>query len=597
MRILVFIFTFSFLTFNTSAQVIPESKRVNWQNTGYDGIIPDPENIINVIDFGAIGDSITNNHTAVTDAIESLQGRKGVVLIPEGNFLIRGTVHLNDSVIIRGISPESTQIIFDNNGETSSCFVVQGNSTGEFIPVDSGYSKGSYSLKLNTSHNFQEDDYLEFRQENGNWDTNPISWSDYSVGQILKVSGTYNKSFDSYNALRIDYSSSLNPEVRKIDPAREVGIECLKISRIDDPGTGNAYNIYFSYAANCWVKGVESNYSAGSHVYLRASTNIEISGCYIHHAFGYDGSGTRGYGVSLNMHTGQCLIENNIFKKLRHAMIAKTGANGNVFGYNYSIEPYRSEPIHDFSGDISLHGHYAFANLFEGNIVQNIITDHYWGPSGPYNTFFRNRAELYGIIFTESDTVQTNTQNIVGNEVTNFDLFYGNYLLYGEEHFEYGNNILNTIIPEGTNNLMDSSYYLLSKPLFWDIFDDWPSLGIPNLLNEYSIPAAFRYSIAPPYVVCGDSGIYTSVNNPESSAKINIWPNPCLGKLNIRLSTDGLTKMTLFTTDGTLKFQKDFTGRKGERKIIYLPGAINRGIVLINIKDKNDTRNYKLLLM
>ncbi|MBM4395981.1 MAG: hypothetical protein FJ087_09850 [Deltaproteobacteria bacterium] len=54
-------------------------------------------------------------------------------------------------------------------------------------------------------------------------------------------------------------------------------------------------------------------------------------------------------------------------------MMVTTGANGNVFGYNYSRDPYRSETINDFSGDISVHGHWPFANLFEGNVVANVM--------------------------------------------------------------------------------------------------------------------------------------------------------------------------------------------------------------------------------
>ncbi len=106
-------------------------------------------------------------------------------------------------------------------------------------------------------------------------------------------------------------------------------------------------------------------------------------------------------------------------RNLRHAMMVKTGANGNVFSYNYSKNVRRSEWPNNYGGDISLHGHYSYANLFEGNIVQNIMIDHYWGPSGPLNTFFRNRAELYGIIMTGGDPTTSDMQNFVGNEITN----------------------------------------------------------------------------------------------------------------------------------------------------------------------------------
>ena len=33
-------------------------------------------------------------------------------------------------------------------------------------------------------------------------------------------------------------------------------------------------------------------------------------------------------------------------------------------------------------------------NLFEGNVVEFIHNSDWWGPSGPGNTFFRNRALL-----------------------------------------------------------------------------------------------------------------------------------------------------------------------------------------------------------
>ncbi len=57
--------------------------------------------------FGAVGDSSTDNHQAVLDAIASLEGRQGVVYFPEGDYMIFGSVTLPDSVIIRG---ESSQL-------------------------------------------------------------------------------------------------------------------------------------------------------------------------------------------------------------------------------------------------------------------------------------------------------------------------------------------------------------------------------------------------------------------------------------------------------------------------------------------------------
>ena len=94
-------------------------------------------------------------------------------------------------------------------------------------------------------------------------------------------------------------------------------------------------------------------------------------------------------------------------------MMVHIGANGNVFGYNYSIEPYQNEGGNWTPCDISIHGHYPYANLFEGNIVQEITVADYWGPAGPGNTFLRNRVEKEGITLEDS----SNYQNFIGNEI------------------------------------------------------------------------------------------------------------------------------------------------------------------------------------
>jgi len=473
-------------------QVIVPSRRVDWSITGYPAGIPDPVDIANVKNFGAVGDGVTDDHTAIMNTVYSFGGNRGVVFFPTGDYLISSVIDLPDSVILRGVHSDSSKLIFNMNGNALSCIDVSKAQSDSYISVLSGYNKGSDRIVVSDVSQFSPGDFANIRQENGSWDTNPASWAEYAVGQIFKIINIVGDTLFLENLLRIDNDSLLNPEVRKLNMKTEVGIESLYIERVDDPGSGNVYNIGFHYAGRCWIHGVESNKSEGSHVMINVSTQIEVTGSYFHHAFWYDGSGTRGYGVTLNRHSGECLIENNIFNHLRHAMMVKVGANGNVFAYNYSIDPYRSELISDYSGDISLHGHYAYANLFESNIVQNIFIDHYWGPSGPINTFFRNRAELYGIVMTTS-SIETSTQNFVGNEITGSGLFMGQFTLTGSGHFSHGNNVKGTITPSGTNNLPDTSYFLEQEPEYWCSSPNWPSIGIPLSINTGTIPAKERY--------------------------------------------------------------------------------------------------------
>ena len=599
MKRLLFVTTLCFLFINVTAQVIPDERRVEWESAIQNINIQQPDIQISVMDFGATGNGTTNDQPAVMDAIFSLGGQLGYVYFPPGEYLIQDPIILPDSCILKGAGSNLSTLIFNLGETTDNCISISKSQTSSFVTITDGYNKGDNLITVANINSFTVGDYIEIRQENGVWDVVPISWADYSVGQITRVVAIVGNSLMLESELRIDYSPELNPEVRPIIPISNVGIQCIKIKRLDEPEEGAGANIYTNMAANCFVRGVESDSSVGSHVSINSSINLLIDGCYFHHAFTYDGAGMRGYGVTLSHHTSECLITNNVFRYLRHAMMIKTGANGNVFSYNYSIEPYRSEQIHDASGDISFHGHYAYSNLIEGNIVQNIIIDHYWGPSGPFNTIFRNRAELYGIIMTTSDLLETSRQNFVGNEVTNTTFLYGMYFLTGEDHFEFGNNVKGDIIPAGTTDLSDSSYYLSEQPYFWSENIDWPSVGIPIQLESGTIPAKKRYEFGGVITVCPDS-IITSVpiQADNYSENIEIWPNPCRDFINVKLPKryTGSINVELTGTYGNTVLSTNIDVIDSQSFTITTSNTIP-GIYLLTLRTTDRVMSIKVLIV
>ena len=512
-----------------SAQVVPAGRLADWDLAGYNGTIPNPSQTADVMSFGAVGDGITNDLPSIVSAINSLSG-PGVVYFPPGQYLITNTLNIPDGVIFRGAGADSTSLNFDFNGGGFNCIEVFKYQSGSWSSALSPCLKGSDYIILDSIQNFNVGGYCEIVQDNGAWDTIPAVWAAESIGQLLKITSISGDTLFIEHSLRFDYDSVLDPRLRMVNPAEDVGIECLQIRRIDAP-TGNAgYNIYMSYAANCWIKGLESNKSAGAHALILRSTNVEISGSYFHDAFSFTGSNTRGYGVVLAEHSGECLITNNIFRRLRHAMMIKQGANCNVFSFNYSYQPLRSEFPIDAGGDINVHGHFPYSNLFEHNICQNIVIDQAWGPSGPDNLFFRNRADLYGIVMS-SGAVESDGQIFVGNEVPNADFLKGNYILAGTGHFEHGNNIKGSIIPAGTGVLGDQSYYLSSSPQFWNIPFNWPSIGIPNAISSGEIPARDRQLNSTVITLCANviSGTPEVQYGDEES---RIFPVPSEGEIN-----------------------------------------------------------------
>lgn len=561
-----------------------------WYNSGYQGN-KSISNVatVNVKEYGAVGDGISDDHAAIQNAIVSLKGKKGVIYLPAGNYKIAKSLAMRDSVIFKGASADLTTLTLDFKGNQGDGITLTGGAASKSLKILSGLHKGSEFLVTEHDHGISAGDYIEIRQLNGSWNTNPASWAEYAIGTIVKVKKVSSNKVFLDEPLDIDLDVRLKPEFLKVRLAKEVHIECLTITRRDQEKNKDGYNILFRYAINSTVSGIVSDKSFGSHIMIENSRNISVSNSYFTDAYEFTGTSTRGYGVTLRAHAEKNLIENNIFKKLRHAMVVKEGAFHNIISYNYSIEPKRSEYPYNFSGDISLHGHYPFENLFEGNIVQNIIIDHYWGPSGPGNTFYRNRAELYGIIITNGN-VTTNEQIFIYNEITNSDLFYGKFITLGDNHYRYGNNVNGSLETIDKKRTIRNTRYLTEKPDWWIDKMPWASIGYPNAINQHSNPARERYH-QQKYAICTPSEKinYTFNTLAEEELQLSIYPNPVKEKIDIKVETDDIfsdmMNVKIFNMVGKLVYDEELPVTSNiTNGNILLPATLATGTYLMRVE-------------
>lgn len=471
------------------AQPIPQSRRVEWSSAGLSESAPPLRKERNAKSFGALGDGSGNDGPAIQAALDALDGLPGMVWLPPGTYRVTQSIDVPAGAVLRGAGADSTRLLFNFGGLQQDALRIASFEEAEDLSLMQAPRKGKKSLILTpgSSSGLQPGDWVEIVQDNGAWDEHPAAWAEESVGHISRISSMTGDTLILDEAFRLNLDAALAPRLRRIEPIRFVGVECLALER-EEPGAGGNL-LRFYLATDCWVRGVESIRSAGAHALVVRSAHLEFSGNFFHQAWAYDGVNTRGYGISLTRHSSACLIEDNVFRTLRHAMMVKQGANGNVFSYNYSSDPVRSETISDFSGDVSLHGHYPFANLFEGNIVQNIFTDNYWGPSGPGNTFYRNRTELYGVVMTSPLTVD---QTYVGNHMSNPVVPYGNLWLTGSGHWLSGNLVYDLVEPPGSSMSGEASLYRQTAPAWWS-GTAWPGIGFSM---EGSIPAYERFHSA-----------------------------------------------------------------------------------------------------
>lgn len=458
-------------------------------NAGVEGGIFDVANVVNVLDFGAKGDGVTDDYQAFNAAISAVTDGGGV-FVPEGKYLIKSMLSFNKPVVLRGEGADKTHLIIDHN---SNAFEIITYKRGAWSKLVGGFTKGSNQLLVENGPSFKSGQYVEIQQDNDkdvmytlpDWNVN---WAEGAIGQIAKIVSVEGNTLIIDNPLKYDYKQHLNPVIRTQGLVEYVGFENFSVERLDRSDTSI---FYFKNAANCWVKNVHSKRARKCHVHVNTGYGIEIRDSFFDDATDWSGGG-HGYGVQLGLHSTNCLIENNIFKHLRHSMMAQLGSNGNVFGYNYSIEPYQSEGGNWTPADISLHGHYPHANLFEGNIVQKITVSDYWGPSGP-NTFLRNRIESEGIKVEDS----SNFQRFLGNELVKGSILWDTdshypHLIDSSTILRHGNYINGSIEWDEKTPYQNIpiSYYHNSKPSFYKSLQ-WPSIGADRLNGTN--PAKERY--------------------------------------------------------------------------------------------------------
>lgn len=548
------------------AQTIPVARIVDWTQAG---VRPDTVQgfpVVSATSIGFIGDGATLNDAAWAGFLANYSGQGVVLTIPAGRYRFAQTINLQDNIILKGSGADSTVLEMDLGG-SGHALQVQGSRGADSSHLSVSAAKGDRFVRLASPARVQVGDWVQLQQYDLDWVTS--SWAEYRTGQIVQVDRISGDTAWLHQALRMDYDTARTAALWTLRLRKNVGIECLKILRLDDTAPQQGSNILFKYVTNCWVSGIESENCTFAHVETEFSAHVTVAHSYFHHGFSYGGGG-RAYGVVFQMAASDCRAENNIFEHLRHSVLLQAGCNGNVIAYNYSHDPYWDNTPNDGTAEWTLHGNYVYANLFEQNICQNIAADNSHGPNGPDNVFFRNRAELYGI-FNDANSPN---QIYVANEVTNNTFPYRlvNYRIQGTGHFVYGNSDKGTTTPSGTQNVPEISYAYAQRPSFVPP-SQWGNLGTPNPYNMGSIPAYDRWQSGHLFQgVCGN--VLPVVVEPLKAPEIlHVYPNPATTALYLE-STEVVERAVLYQLNGQAVHSWALQGQSLELALPALPQGV-----------------------
>ncbi|NND08161.1 MAG: hypothetical protein HKN87_17410 [Saprospiraceae bacterium] len=501
MRIFITAVLIGILVDFLGAQNINESRRADFSQAGASHIVY-PTLEIHLADYGGVADGVTCNYAATQAAITALNGSRGIIRFGPGIYLFKQSINLLQQIVLVGEGAANTELHFDLDG-TGHCISASGTRLLDSVPILMHLTKGDRFIPIAGAHGLMAGDYVMLLFDDHQFVHD--DWADRTVGQINRIVDIDIEGVYLQHEIRKDYPVAEHAFLERINPVSHVGVECLKIKRLDNTPIQTS-NIFFNLAAECWVSGVESEFCNYAHVTFQRSTKCAVAGSYFHHAFTY-GSGGKAYGVVLQNTSGDIKVENSIFEHLRHSVLLQAGVNGNVIAYNYSTDPYKTinlggfEIPSDFTGDLVCHGNYPYLNLFEGNVCAYGIIDASHGANGPFNTYFRNRMERYGMQVSNSSPDNVD-QNILGNEVVD-------WMISETGHLLYGNNLEGTPVPAGTTDPTENSQYATIPPAYFSGYE-WPPTGYPRSYDEFIIPAQGRFTngnhtVCNPINLCPDS--------------------------------------------------------------------------------------------
>jgi len=400
------------------------------------------------------------------------------IYFPAGIYSFNSRLEIPSGKTIYG---EGTQTVFVFNVENSPCVSVTG-AIVKTIELNRSVTSNTTTFSLNAK-GLKVGQTVRITSDDTGLVTS--NWAKGSVLEWNKITFINSDSTEITleNPLTRDRPKSDNPKIIVSSLASNVELSSIKIIRID-PTESQTSNILLSNAENCKLSCIESESTNFAHIDIRFSRNIEVSGSYMHGAHAFGGGG-QGYGVVLQFGTTNCVVSGNIFDTLRHSILLQAGAHGNVISGNYSANPFWTDVLlpEDSAGDLVLHGNWVHRNLFQHNIVQNIVIDNSHGMNGPYNTFFRNRAENYGLFMNNNPA--SDNQIFIGNEITGNGFLKGLFNLAGDQFYVNGNIVKGGIVPENGEiidlpaSLTDGTISDITKPWIGDI-TNYPYAIIPS---------------------------------------------------------------------------------------------------------------------
>lgn len=407
---------------------------------------------------------------AIADILDTVStSSRRVLVFPAGIYYFNSTLKIQSSdVILRGAGLSKTRFLITANGSADAEIRFDGSWTAEGRPVKGSVSSGATSVNVSDASDIEVGQVVQLYLNAGRQ-----AWGTFIESQLLLVESVSGNRLTFGFPVGLTYSEEKEPYVRPMNALFNVGVEGIRIERVNEPEGQDVSNVAFRMASNAFYTDNHSIKSGRSHADIALVLGMVVERNYVH-GF-YINKGGYGYGFNVHLSTGVRVTDNKTWD-LRHHILLQQGANHNVISYNSIEEPWQSY------NDMAFHASYAYFNLIEGNIFYEGYADNSHDDvdqvdlhaTGPGNVWLRNKVQ--NCIFSANN--ETHKQTAVGNVI------YDKMISVGESHFiganylagdtQWGNLSSSAVIPASLYSAETPSFFGSSAyPPFGFQVDDW----------------------------------------------------------------------------------------------------------------------------
>ncbi|HVN56651.1 MAG TPA: glycosyl hydrolase family 28-related protein [Anaerolineaceae bacterium] len=528
-----------------AADIIPSDRRIDWSYAGIPGGIPDRTAICATLAPATFGNGTIDAAAAIQNALDSCPDGQ-VVYLQEGSYLINSTVHLYDYDTLRGAGPGKT--VLHTASSLRSMVDMRGSVYYQISSLHKTHpvlqaTKDSKVITLASASGISSGDILLINQLNDNVLVDPVGVEgkctycgyengDRVLGQLVEVTAVAGNQVTLNLPLHWTYSTNLVPWAYQVDAyamIRNAGLEDLTLTQ-DNPVV--EFVIEMDGAQYSWVKNVEIKNIQRRAMWIVNSLQNEIRESYVH--VGIDGYGRdRGYGIFVDLHSSNNLLEDNILSTIDGGgIMTGGGASGNVIAYNYFHDILFDDPWWLTASPSINHNPHPKMNLWEGDTGIKAEGDIIHGSSS-HNTIFRSQMQGWQ---SETTTTRNNAiefaakntyMNVVGSVLgtpgksNRYEVLPGQpyddstdsviwalgvgsgvadpnvaATLLRHGNFDY---VTNSVVwdPSIPDHVLPVSLYRTSKPNWWCQETPWPPIGPDVTGYANDIPAKRRFEGLP----------------------------------------------------------------------------------------------------